>query len=156
MVNDKIVRTIKPKSNLKMRAAQPGGITREQAVSSATSKITIMKAEYAGWLRKDLEQLQIAYKSYAAQSGKELLKELSIKIHDIKGQAGTFGFPAISLVCGSLGRLIEESKNPIPLQIIKIHMDALNLITLDGVKEEFTPETKQLIESLSMMVNKFL
>jgi HPt (histidine-containing phosphotransfer) domain-containing protein len=50
--------------------------------------------------------------------------------HDIKGEAATFGYPAVASAAESLCRLIEHAPHPerIPAALIDQHVDAVRAI----------------------------
>ena len=67
--------------------------------------------------------------------------------HDIKGEAATFGFPAVVSAAQSLCRLIEHAPDiaRVPLKLIDQHVDAVRAI----YREYARSDAKQLATTLT-------
>ncbi len=60
--------------------------------------------------------------------------------HDIKGEAATFGYPAVGTVAHSLCRLVEHTPDMsrIPLALVEQHVDAVRAITREYGRADLT------------------
>ena|SRR5277367_5936541 len=69
-----------------------------------------LSSEFADWMHAECERLEAARRRVATLGFKaETQGELFRAAHDIKGEAATFGYPAVGAVAKSLCRLIEHT-----------------------------------------------
>ena len=71
---------------------------------------------------------------------KKTKQELFLSAHDVKGDCGTFGFPAVAPAADSLCRLLEHTPDMsrIPLAIIDQHVDAVRAIVREYARPDIT------------------
>src|SRR5581483_11444478 len=86
------------------------------------------------------------------------LEELFHAAHDIKGEAATFGFPAVAGAADSLCRLIEHSPdvNRIPTALIDQHVDAVRAIIREYARSDATEIAAVLTNRLREVTDEFL
>ena len=79
--------------------------------------------------RQEVKRLGFTKKTY---------DELFRAAHDIKGEAATFGYPAVGAVANSLCRLIEHTPDMtrIPLSLIEQHVDAVRAIAREHARAD--------------------
>lgn len=87
----------------------------EEAVASLSEK-------YDEWLQRDLSQLSDAWTK--TRSDLSSMGELIRASHDLKGMAGTYGYPAIARIASSLNRLLESTEDASDLALINLHIEA--------------------------------
>ena len=75
-----------------------------EAVARAESIVASMSEEYLKWLRGDLDELDKTLSE--ARGSVRAVDQLRRKVHDIRGQGGSFGFPLISQVADALHKVI--------------------------------------------------
>lgn len=77
-------------------------------------------------------------------------KELFRTIHDLKGQGSTFGYPLITEIGNHLCRYIEKQNtfNQNVLLIIQKHLDVLELILRNHLKDDGGQQGKELKKSI--------
>ena len=78
--------------------------------------------------------------------------------HDIKGEAATFGYPAVAGVADSLCRLVEHSPDiaRIPLALIDQHVDAVRAIVREHGRADNEQMTAELTLRLREVTDEFL
>jgi HPt (histidine-containing phosphotransfer) domain-containing protein len=79
-------------------------------------------------------------------------------IHDIKGEAATFGYPAVAATAESLCRLIEHSPymKQIPLQLVDQHVDAIRAIVRENGRPDVAAMADKLTRRLREVTDDFL
>src|ERR1700692_4805061 len=88
----------------------PAGDVIDDPVARAETALAELSSEFSGWMESECDRLQ-----RPPEGGKrggvtqKTHDELSRAANDIKGEAGTFGFPAVAGVAESLSRLIEHT-----------------------------------------------
>ena len=78
--------------------------------------------------------------------------------HDIKGEAGTFGFPAVVGVAESLCRLIEHTPDMqrIPLTLLDQHVDAIRAVVREYARPDLIDAATALTRRLREVTDEFL
>ena len=94
------------------------GERAEQAVGSLSSQFEI-------WMRMDLDVLIDAWKAaQQADPTPEKYRAVFVAAHNIKGAAPSYGYPSISRLCGSLCRLLTDTKPGENSALINLHVEA--------------------------------
>jgi HPt (histidine-containing phosphotransfer) domain-containing protein len=100
----------------------------DDPVARAELALAALGGEFATWMTAEYHRLD-AIRQSVRETGlaESSLRELFRVAHDIKGEALTFGFPAIAPIAASLCRLLEQApgRNRIPLVLIEQHIDAI-------------------------------
>jgi HPt (histidine-containing phosphotransfer) domain-containing protein len=78
--------------------------------------------------------------------------------HDIKGQAATFGYPAVASAADSLCRLIEHTPDitHIPEELIEQHVDAVRAIYREYARSDAEQLAVRLTTTLHEVTDEFL
>ncbi|MEZ6000557.1 Hpt domain-containing protein [Hyphomonas sp.] len=94
-----------------------GGLA-EEAVDSLSS-------QFETWMRGDLDELVRAW-SVAREPGAtaEDYRAVFTAAHNIKGAANSYGYPAIARLCGSLSRLLGDTRPGENAALINLHVEA--------------------------------
>jgi HPt (histidine-containing phosphotransfer) domain-containing protein len=93
--------------------------------------LAALSPEFGAWMDSECERLDGARSDILRGGFTNANKEdLFRATHDIKGQAATFGYPAVASAAESLCRLIEHAPDPdrIPPALIEQHVDAVRAI----------------------------
>lgn len=84
-----------------------------------------LSEQFQNWMISDLNRL---YQAWADASSPKAIAEdyrkLFTAAHDIRGVAVSYGFPAISRLCGSLCTLLSVTKPGENSPLINLHIDA--------------------------------
>jgi HPt (histidine-containing phosphotransfer) domain-containing protein len=94
-------------------------------------------------------------KAGITQSGKDALFRAA---HDIKGEAATFGYPAMASAAESLCRLIEHTPDTsrIPVPLIDQHVDAVRAIYREYARSDAKKLAATLTTRLREVTDYFL
>lgn len=132
------------KAMRKVTVSIPG----DDPVERAEKALSKLSGEFATWMFKECERLDAARQAVKKSGfGKKTLDELFHAAHDIKGDAATFGYPAVSPAAESLCRVLEHSPDAsrIPIALVDQHVDAIRAI----VREYARPDAEQIATSLT-------
>ncbi|MBL8573200.1 MAG: Hpt domain-containing protein [Hyphomicrobiaceae bacterium] len=79
-------------------------------------------------------------------------------IHEIKGEAATFGFPLAGEVALSLYRLCERVPGPqfIPVVLVTQHIQAIRAIVSEGQRDEGNSTARKLVVRLKEVTEEYL
>ena len=127
------------------RPPSPG---EEDPIARAEQALAELAGEFESWMDSECERLDKARKAIGESGFNDATRDdLFHAAHDIKGEAATFGYPAVAAAADSLCRLIEHSPDvsKIPFQLVEQHVDAVRAI----YREYASSDAKMLAETLT-------
>lgn len=141
------------------KALVPADHEDDDAVARAEAALAQISSEFAGWMDAECERLEAARRRVAriGLTGKSY-DELFRAAHDIKGEAATFGYPAVGAVAESLCRLIEHTPDMtrIPLSLVDQHVDAARAIVREHDRPDLPAIAYALARRLREVTDEFL
>jgi hypothetical protein len=96
--------------------------------------------------------LAAAYQACAAEPSPERCAALLRAAHDIKGMAGTFGYPLMGRLGASLARLTADCPGGLPMKLAQAHVAAIQLVLARDLKGDDDKPTLALLEELERQV----
>ena len=99
----------------------------DDPVARAEAALAELSGEFGSWMDEECTRLEAARQTVKREGFTEKTHDALFRsAHDIKGEAGTFGFPAVAGVADSLCRLIEHTPDMlrIPMDLVDQHVDA--------------------------------
>lgn len=139
-----------------VRQAAPG---EEDPVVRAEQALAQMSHEFADFMNKECERLDAARRRLR-ETGmiKDTRQELFLAAHDVKGDSGTFGYPAVAPAADSLCRLIEHTPDPakIPIPLVEQHVDAVRAIVREYSRDDILRVAVELTNRLRQVTDEFL
>jgi HPt (histidine-containing phosphotransfer) domain-containing protein len=131
----------------------------DDPVARAEAALAQLSGEFADWMHAECERLDTA-RNEVKRVGmtKKTHDELFRAAHDIKGEAATFGFPAVGTAADSLRRLIEHTPDmaSIPLALVDQHVDAVRAIAREHGRADFSRVAGVLTQKLREVTDEFL
>ena len=129
-----------------------------EAVKRAEQAMEELKIEFSDWIAKDIKHLGDAYDAFVSDRSAARASSLFRASHDLKGQATTFEYPLIARVASSLAKLMDElgSHDKIPMALVQAHVDAIQVIHRDKIKDISDLTALTLAEELEKKVLKAL
>jgi HPt (histidine-containing phosphotransfer) domain-containing protein len=130
----------------------------EDPIARAEKALAELSPEFASWMDSECHRLDQARIDLLEDLTKSNLDALFHAAHDIKGEAATFGYPALASAADSLCRLIEHTPGitRIPQELVDQHVNAVRAI----YREYERSDAKQLAANLTMrlrdVTNEFL
>jgi HPt (histidine-containing phosphotransfer) domain-containing protein len=131
----------------------------EDPVSRAEKALADLSGEFAAWMDTECDRLDRARRDIAANGlNKENKDALFHAAHDLKGEAATFGFPAVAAAADSLCRLIEYTPKAgqIPLRLVEQHVDAVRAIYREYARSDAQQLANVLTRRLREVTDEFL
>jgi chemotaxis protein histidine kinase CheA len=139
-----------------VRLAQPD---EEDPVARAEAALAQISTEFSTWMQDECERLDAARRKVRTGGlTKSNSQELFLAAHDVKGDAGTFGYPLTATVADSLCRLLEHTPDhrKIPLAIIDQHVDAVRAIVREYARNDIEQIAASLTSRLRQVTDEFL
>ena len=131
----------------------------EDPVSLAEKALANLSGEFAAWMELECDRLDRARRDIAANGfTKENKEALFHAAHDLKGEAATFGYPAVATAADSLCRLIEYTPktSQIPLRLVEQHVDAVRAIYREYARSDAQQLATVLTQRLREVTDEFL
>jgi HPt (histidine-containing phosphotransfer) domain-containing protein len=134
------------------------GEPHDDPVARAEKALAELSCEFGSWMDSECDRLDRARRVFAKDAARSKADPLFHAAHDIKGEAATFGYPAIASVAESLCRLIEHTPDParIPLKLIDQHVDAVRAIHREYARSDAKELAATLTKRLHEVTGEFL
>ena len=147
---------IQPTNMLRLKVGN--GRLDMAAVAKAEAALKSLSGNFAEWLGDEIGKLEAARvrtreTGMASADGEAFY----IHAHDLKGLGGTYEFPLITRLAGSLCRLVEDPANraTAPAALIDAHINAIRASLRDNVRTDEDPTVKALAMGLEASVARF-
>jgi HPt (histidine-containing phosphotransfer) domain-containing protein len=138
------------------RPMTPG---EDDPVARAEKALAELSTEFSSWMEAECERLDTARDTVIQNRFTKANKEaLFHAAHDIKGEAATFGYPAVASAADSLCRLIEYTPDSsrIPLKLVDQHVDAVRAIFREYARSDAKDLAASLTTRLREVTDEFL
>jgi len=150
---------ITPENKLRKVVSPKPLLPGEDPVARAEKALAELSTEFSTWMDSECERLDQARRNIAAGGFTAANKDAIFHAaHDIKGEAATFGFPAVALAADSLCRLIEHTPDVtrIPIQLVDQHVDAVRAIHREYARSDAKDLAATLTKRLRVVTDEFL
>jgi HPt (histidine-containing phosphotransfer) domain-containing protein len=150
---------IVPENKLRKAVAREPSGPDDDPIARAEKALAELSDEFGGWMESECERLDRARRMVAAEGFTADAKQaLFHAAHDLKGQAATFGFPAVASAADSLCRLIELSPNlaRVPVVLVDQHVDAVRAIYREYARSDARELASLLTSRLREVTDEFL
>lgn len=131
----------------------------DDPVARAEQALAELSGEFSSWMDSECERLDKARHAVSVDGCTGANKEaLFHAAHDIKGEAATFGFPAMAAAAESLCRLLEHTPNAarIPINLVDQHVDAVRAIYREYARSDAVELARRLTKRLREVTDEFL
>ena len=131
----------------------------EDPVARAEAALAELSSEFFSWMQSESERLETARQDVSHVGFNETTHDALFRaIHDIKGEAATFGFPEVAGVAESLCRLLEHTPDStrIPIKLVDQHVDAVRAIIREHARPDVAGVSGALTKRLREVTDEFL
>jgi HPt (histidine-containing phosphotransfer) domain-containing protein len=131
----------------------------DDPVARAEAALAQLSSEFGAWMHAECERLEAARQDVVAKGFTEkTFDQLFRAAHDIKGEAPTFGYPALAGAADSLCRLLEHTPEAtrIPLALVDQHVDAVRAIAREYGRADLPDIARALTARLRDVTDEFL
>jgi len=150
---------ITPDTRKLRRTLRPAALEEPDPVACAEQALARISSEFATWMKAECERLDAARRKVKRVGlSKATRWELFLAAHDVKGDAGTFGYPEVIPASDSLCRLLEHSPDlrKIPISIVDQHVDAVRAIVREHGRPDNAAVAAVLTRKLRAVTDEFL
>ncbi len=131
----------------------------DDPVARAEAALMQLSGEFATWMHSECERLEAARQDVRRHGFTDKTHDALFRAaHDIRGEATTFGYPAVTGIAESLCRLIEHTPamNHIPIALVDQHVDAVRAITREYSHPDLLDVAATLTRRLREVTDDFL
>lgn len=150
---------IVPEHKLRKAVSKEPLTEGDDPVARAEKALAELSGEFANWMDSECARLDAARHRVKSDGFDDRTMEaLFHAAHDLKGQAATFGFPAVASAADSLCRLIELTPDikRIPTMLVDQHVDAVRAIYREYARSDAKDLAKRLTQRLREVTDEFL
>ncbi len=141
----------------KVRIGGPGAVDLE-TLKRAEAVIADMTDDYLEWAAEDLAKIHRALEELKAEKTdrQDALAKIFQLSHDMKGQGGSFDYTLMTILGGNLCKFVEklEDAESAEVEVIQLHIDAMDLVIAKRVKGNGGKEGEQLLNGLGLVAAK--
>jgi HPt (histidine-containing phosphotransfer) domain-containing protein len=150
---------ITPENKLRRAVSAKPLDNGDDPIARAEQALAELSGEFSNWMEQECARLDEARRDVSLNGFTKTTKDaLFHAAHDIKGEAATFGYPAVAVAADSLCRLIELTPDPtrIPLQLVGQHVDAVRAIYREYARSDAKDLAAMLTRRLREVTDEFL
>jgi HPt (histidine-containing phosphotransfer) domain-containing protein len=150
---------IVPENKLRKAVSKEAFDPKDDPVARAEQALAELSGEFGNWMDSECDRLDAARNKVKSDGFDERnMEALFHAAHDLKGQAATFGFPAVASAADSLCRLIELTPDAkhIPSVLVDQHVDAVRAIYREYARSDAKELAKLLTRRLREVTDEFL
>ena len=109
----------------------------QEMVTQAEEALDALTEEFEGWMRNDLERMRDAWRvAQKPHATADDYRTLYTCAHNIRGAATSYGYPAVSRLCGSLCDLLSGTRPGENTALINLHIEACRAAVAAGPQGE--------------------
>jgi HPt (histidine-containing phosphotransfer) domain-containing protein len=141
------------------KAVAAAGDEVDDPVARAEAALAELSGEFSSWMDAECDRLEAARQDIKRDGFNKKTHDAMFRAaHDIKGEAGTFGFPAVVGIADSLCRLIEHTPEMkhIPLTLVDQHVDAVRAVVREYSRPDLLSAAGALTRRLREVTDDFL
>jgi HPt (histidine-containing phosphotransfer) domain-containing protein len=131
----------------------------DDPVARAEAALAQLADEFTDWMHAECERLEAARQGVKRGGFNKTTHDALFRAaHDIKGEAATFGYPAVDVVAASLCRLLEHTPDigRIPLALVEQHVDAMRAMVREHARSDLAGVANALTRRLREVTEDFL
>jgi HPt (histidine-containing phosphotransfer) domain-containing protein len=146
-------------AQMRRLAEAAAALSADDPVEGAEAALAQLSSEFSAWMYEECERLEAARQDVVRQGlSQKTHGPLFRAAHDIKGEAATFGYPALAGVADSLCRLLEHTPQltRIPVALINQHVSAVRAVFREYGRTDLAEMARALTARLRDVTDEFL
>jgi HPt (histidine-containing phosphotransfer) domain-containing protein len=140
-------------------AERDAAIVNDDPVARAEAALEQLAGDFTAWMYDECERLEAAREDVVRHGlNQKTHGPLFRAAHDIKGEAATFGYPALAGAADSLCRLLEHTPQlaRIPTALVEQHVSAVRAIFREYDRPNLDEMAGALTNALRDVTDEFL
>lgn len=144
---------------IKQKVRVQQGVDPKNLINRADKQVAQLAGEFEEIFAANVVSLGTSMADLRSGDGDQdaALGGLRRLLHDLRGQAGTFGYPLVSQVGDSACKFIDLSEEigVTEIEVIGMHIDALKAISQAKIKGDGGPIGAELMSGLRKVIVKY-
>ncbi|MDA0655105.1 MAG: hypothetical protein O2912_01670 [Proteobacteria bacterium] len=147
---------MQPPTKLANKVKRGAPIDPAKAIENANAVVTNVAKEFAASLKDEFAELDRLFAIYKQSNAVDDLDALFRRVHNLRGQGTTLGFPLISRIGSSFCCYIIERNQAFPIRsgIIEQHLAALRCVFQQGIDGTGDGVSQQVAAALEHAVSQ--
>lgn len=135
-----------------------GGLDPREAIKRANAAVDAVAKEFEGMLDGELDEIDALMAKYKTDKTQENLDAIFSRIHNLRGQGTTLGYPLLTRIGTSFCRYLidRDQAKAVNTSLIEQHLQALRIVLKERRANEGDAVSKQVAEALETAVTKEL
>ena len=153
------VQYITPPSSLQDKVLKKDGEAVEPDFDAMDDIVQKLAKEFVKRLPQELKSIQDDLESLKAQpDNTDQRSALFRRVHDLKGQAGTYDYWMITVIGNDLCRFIEHAETVTPphLQVMEYHVQAMTRVMDQKMTGKAPDGAQKMVDTLHTLVGQVL
>ena len=127
----------------------------DELLAKADAAVDKLSDQFDGWARRELARLAHLVATAKAETANRpaSLATIAQIAHELRGQGGTFGYPLVTEIAGSLFRFLDERRDGTlgdrALEVLELHADALRVVIEANLKGSPDKLARNLVDGLA-------
>lgn len=124
----------------------------EDPIARAERALAGLSEQFSEWMSLEIERLDAAWTAAQASNLAATERDTLFRAaHDIKGEAATFGFPAVGAAAESLCRLLSchAAATALPVLLVGQHVDSIRAIVRETIQHRGSATAGKLARDLT-------
>lgn len=150
---------IQPPNTLRLKVGGGLGAIDASAIAKAEQALAAMAGQFSQWLQDELDKLEAARGAVRAEGlNAQTGEQLYFRAHDLKGLGGTYQYPLVTRIAGSLCKLLDDADKRLqaPMVLVDAHIDAIKAVVRDQIQTDEHPVGRALVEALEARTTEHL
>ena len=146
-------------NTLKLKVGNRFGGIDAGALAKAEAALKGLSGQFSQWLQDEIDKLDAARAAIAAKGmSAETAEVLYVHAHDLKGLGGTYEFPLVTRLAGSLCKMMDDrsARATAPMFLVDAHLSAIKAAVRDNIRDVDHPVGKALSTELESRVKDYL
>lgn len=152
---NKSAQVIQPPNTLRQKVGGGFGGIDAGAIAKAEEALAAMADQFSQWLQDEIVKLDAAWSAIQTEGYTSATAEaLYFRAHDLKGLGGTYQYPLVTRLAGSMCRLLDDADARLnaPLPMLEAHVQAIKAVVRDKIQTDDHPVGRALAEELEAKV----
>ena len=142
-----------------LKAKVGGELEYDQVlVDKAEAALAELSEEYTAWLEGDIAELTRLLEKMTSDPAvaRPHLEAMARLVHEIRGQAGTFGYPLVTTLADSLFNLLDGVDEPGTQQfeLIVTHVEAIKVVRRENIRGDGGTLGRELVAGVKKAVER--
>ena len=149
---------IAPSTSLRDKVGGGVGGLDPNMLAKAEAALKSLSGQFGQWLDDEIVKLEGARAEVQAKGQTpEAMERLYMRAHDLKGLGGTYEFPIITRIAGSLCKLMDDEtkRSSSPMYLVDAHINAIKAAVRDNIRDDSNAVGRALAEALEHQVRAY-